>query len=321
MTLHPSCWATFAILTCVGLPASAQSIEITHVWEAEAPVPWLSGLASVGDEYWALDAFRAQIERIARDGAWIGTVDLPGVGSPLLMGQGPGGVAIYDGDTRTIHVVAEGRPTARHEVPSTVFFPKDLLPLEDRVVLAGGLEGDSHALHILRRGAPPTHTLRYAEARQPLISRMAAGGVLWSDGSEVLFAQASPYLVGRLRVGERDDIGLDTIASYPGTLPFVGDALVRQDGGGSQVRWFFRQARGIVRLADGTYLHVIRDREADTSLWEILAPDGRVLASREFDRAYDVWEVLEDGTLLASWYVDGPEALPVRIRLRLTGGA
>lgn len=147
---------------------------------------------------------------------------------------------------------------------------------------------------------------------------MIAGGVLASDGDGgVLFAQSSPHLIARLDV---ERAALDTIVSDPSVLPAIGDGFRETTSQGqNQSRWFFPQARGVGRLADGRIFHLIRHQEEGRSIWEVYEPDGTLVARTTVDRAYDVWSVLDDGTLLASRFTDGPNSLPVRLRIAVVG--
>ncbi len=308
-----------AALVITTQPLFAQQLTLEEVWSFEGdPIPWLAGMAAVEGGYWAVESFSRKLLFIPEDGGSVEEVGLPGLDEPLLLGGGPHGIAIYDGGDNEILVYRGRRLLRSFPLSNTVFFPKNVLATDDStVVLAAGLGGSGFGLHILRAGdGRSRHLLPLQNTLQPLVAKMITGGMLALDTDGVLFAQAAPHLIARLDIDRGD---LDSIASHPEVLPPVGDEFLSGDQGaeGSAMRWFYPQARGVGRLPDGSIFHVIRRQEEGTSLWELYDREGRLVVRTEVDRAYDVWEVLDDGTLLASYYTDGPLSVPVRLRLLL----
>lgn len=321
--IERTCLACMAGLVLAAPPMLAQNVTLEEMWVYPGePIPWLAGMAVVEGGYWALDALHRTTFFISEDSAAATEVTLPGAESPVLLGGGGRGIAVYDegGGSGKILVYRDGGLRTSFPLRETVYFPKDVLAVDDStVILAAGLSGSGFGLHILRRGGRKSaHLLPLQPTRQSLVARMITGGMLALDGDGVLFARSAPHLIARL---DPVTATLDTIASFPAILPSVGDDFLRgrsQNGGGSP-RWFFPQARGLERLQDGAIVHVIRSQETGTSIWEVYDRDGNLVVRSEMGRAYDVWAVLDDGTILASYYVGGPRSLPVRLKLKVEG--
>jgi hypothetical protein len=286
------------------------------LWEYDGPpIPWLSGMARVGKDYWALNSMSGTVHRLGESRTGMDTITLPEVEAPVLLGPGPGGVAIYDAGKRRVVVFRDQRIVRRVDMPRTVFFPKDILALADgTVVVAAGLEGSNESIHVIAPDGSGTRgILRLPSMRQPLLARMIAGGVLEAYGDMVWFAQASSHLIGRVdvRAGAFHQLVADTSVLSP-----IGDGFIGKDAAGrDRNRWFFPQARGIGLLPGGRVLHVIRLQEEGASIFEVYGGDGLLIARRRMERAFDVWQDLGDGTFLASYFADGPRSIPVRIRV------
>lgn len=304
--------------------AAGQSLRVQELWRHSGPgIPWVAGGVVTGSTVVLLDGVTKDLVEVNWVAGTRRTLRLPGPGSPDFIGPASDGLAALSIEGRAIRVFSlEGEPREiRHfRVPAQVYFPKGLVVTPDGALLAAGMDGSVHGVHVLDPdGTIRARSVPNPNASTPLVARMLAGGVLTVSGSgEVLLSQADSHLLSRLdpRSGN-----IEVIASDTAIQPPVGDAFRRESADGrSRSRWHFPRGAGAARLPDGSLIHVIRFAEEGWSLWELYGPRGGLLGRVRLEGAYELWGLTADGRVVATVLKEGVESVPVLLKIDYGGG-
>lgn len=190
-----------------------------------------------------------------------------------------------------------------------------MIPIKGgNIAIATGMLGSEFGVHIIdRSGNVRSQMITRPAARQPMVSRTLAGGLLVEDGDDLLFSQASSHLLAKL---DPQTGAVDTRQLRRNVFPQTSDDFIQVDSAGKvRSRWFFPRPGGLLRLPNGRLLQLVRLVEQGESVWELYDSSYKLVHTGRIKGVYDLWAVRPDGSIVGSVFVSETKSVPVLLML------